>query len=1367
MAHARAAHSQPSDPAETAAEQAANAVSRGEPAHVSPFAPGAALGASIGGLSTRARIMRRARTGALPILVTSTPVPGEGAVGRKKLGLEPEEKAQAETEAAQLSGVSKRGALAPPEAPGAPSGAAGGGAPGGAAGAGAGAPGGAAGAGAGGGSAEVTDALGEARRKRIEEDQNSRDTLGQGRSSLEAIGQAQHALEKQREEQATEEATKAGEKQAEIQTAATPTPGSTAAEQSTAAVEKTTEKAEAVAPAPAPETVATEAAKDKAEVAESEAGAEAQKAATEGAPVEAEGKKKEKAPASPDQDPAFAAVVAQARAVTFQQGHNTAAERKVADMQQAVTDPAGSAEAKAKGAQVAGPMAAAAPAPFNRAAFEQAVFAAIAGVEPGSPEQAKSFRVPGSVGGAASAAAASAEGAAAGPVASATAAAPSTAGIETQAGGAVPPTPAGPAPGDIGAEQAAPKPRGESEVEEPLRAPAKDFDQKLENSEFSEKTFENSNEPELTGVLTERDDARKKTDEAIEQNRASEGKSIDAAKSAATDTATSDVGQMHDTRTQEFASVTGAQKEGKSQEEQARDEIKQKLGEIYDRTKKKVDDKLKDVDTKVDAEFSRGVTDATNAYQTYTEGEVGSTLNFLANLFDWTEFKNRVYAEGRRRWQNSMKTTIGRIADIVATGLNEAHQIAVDGAQEARTWFEKQPAEKQRLGQAALEDIQSKFDDLKKTVEDHGNKLVTDLADRYKKALKDLDERIAADKAKNQSLWEKAAALLEEGLALLKKLKEMLLGIASSAADVIGQILSDPITFLSTLIEGVKGGLSAFVQNIGTHLQKGLMTWLLGQLPPGITLPETFDLKGVITLGLQILGLTYANFRARAVAIVGEPIVKALETAAEVFLVFVREGPAGLYRFIQDKLAELKDMVLDGIRNLVITEVVKAGIAWIIGLLSPASALVKAVKMIIDIVMFFVTRGSQIVQLVQAVVGSLKAIASGNSGAVARAVESALASAIPVVLGFLAALAGLGGIPQKIQAILDKIRAPINKAIDFVINLAVKLVKAAGKFIAGLFGGKKDDRSAATDPEKAAKKGSASKAFSLPEEGHTVSAKAEGGQLTVDIASPSSGPILAMLADAKAEVGTDATRSPAQKTQLLTTLDGARQAVLTMRQDWIATPKQQLDFPVFAERRLAQIVSVLAQLGGQGIKAFRDFVGGIPEKRFLPAGYDVRAKLYERGSGWSSNRAAVAAAGLASIHAAVATIIQNRTTNPTLADATWNRLVRDEQAPEGTTQAAVTAADVNRTKYEVDHREVLSIHWQSRGGNNGPDAPRWALSDPANLRLITATANQRRQKGRYVPFVGKGFSSTFAEGGSPNARSIDGQPFLDANRKPI
>ena len=78
----------------------------------------------------------------------------------------------------------------------------------------------------------------------------------------------------------------------------------------------------------------------------------------------------------------------------------------------------------------------------------------------------------------------------------------------------------------------------------------------------------------------------------------------------------------------------------------------------------------------------------------------------------------------------------------------------------------------------------------------------------------------------------------------------------------------------------------------------------------------------------------------------------------------------------------------------------------------------KAAMAIYDIVMFFVNRGSQIIELVKAVTESIKAIASGSVGAVAKAIEGALAKSVPVLIGFLASLLGIGGLVGKVHKIL-------------------------------------------------------------------------------------------------------------------------------------------------------------------------------------------------------------------------------------------------------------------------------------------------------------------------------------------------------------
>ena len=69
-------------------------------------------------------------------------------------------------------------------------------------------------------------------------------------------------------------------------------------------------------------------------------------------------------------------------------------------------------------------------------------------------------------------------------------------------------------------------------------------------------------------------------------------------------------------------------------------------------------------------------------------------------------------------------------------------------------------------------------------------------------------------------------------------------------------------------------------------------------------------------------------------------------------------------------------------------------------------------------------------------------------------IERTLAKALPMVLGFLASLLGLGGISEKIKSVLEKVQAPVGKVIDSVVGTVVK----AGKKVWSKLKGKKKDK---------------------------------------------------------------------------------------------------------------------------------------------------------------------------------------------------------------------------------------------------------------------------------------------------------------------
>ncbi len=119
---------------------------------------------------------------------------------------------------------------------------------------------------------------------------------------------------------------------------------------------------------------------------------------------------------------------------------------------------------------------------------------------------------------------------------------------------------------------------------------------------------------------------------------------------------------------------------------------------------------------------------------------------------------------------------------------------------------------------------------------------------------------------------------------------------------------------------------------------------------------------------------------------------------------------------------------------------------------------------IYEIVKFFIERGSQVIEMVNAFIDAVAAIASGAISGAATLVENALAKALPVVIGFLASLLGISGLAKKVQKLIMRIRKKIDKAID---KLIMKAKKAARKLLQKLQAGK-DGPDERTEREKRA-----------------------------------------------------------------------------------------------------------------------------------------------------------------------------------------------------------------------------------------------------------------------------------------------------------
>ncbi len=269
-------------------------------------------------------------------------------------------------------------------------------------------------------------------------------------------------------------------------------------------------------------------------------------------------------------------------------------------------------------------------------------------------------------------------------------------------------------------------------------------------------------------------------------------------------------------------------------------------------------------------------------------------------------------------------------------------------------------------------------------------------------------------------------------------------GYIKRTGAALKSILKNPLPFVGNLIKAAKLGFQNFAGNFGSHLKAGLIDWLTGSLA-GVYIPKAFSLVEVGKFVLSILGITWAGIRAKIVKVLGptgETIMKGLETTFDVVVALVTGGPAAAWEIIKEKLTNLKDMVIGGIMDLVIDAVVKKAVPKLIAMFIPGAGFISAILSIYDTVMVFVQKISKIIQVVNAFIASIVAIAGGAIGAAAGRVERILAGLLSLAISFLAGFAGLGKIADKIMGVINKVRASVDKAIDTAIAWIVSKAKS-------------------------------------------------------------------------------------------------------------------------------------------------------------------------------------------------------------------------------------------------------------------------------------------------------------------------------------
>lgn len=280
-------------------------------------------------------------------------------------------------------------------------------------------------------------------------------------------------------------------------------------------------------------------------------------------------------------------------------------------------------------------------------------------------------------------------------------------------------------------------------------------------------------------------------------------------------------------------------------------------------------------------------------------------------------------------------------------------------------------------------------------------------------------------------------------------------GYVKQTGAALKSILQNPLPFVGNLVNAAKTGFVNFGKNFVNHLKKGLIDWLTGSLD-GVYIPKALSLIEFGKLALSILGITWGQIRGKiikALGPAGATIMAGLEAAFDVIMALKDGGPAAAWEVIKDKLTSLKDTIVSGIISFVVEAVVTKAVPKLIAMFIPGAGFISAIISIWDIIKVFIEKIQKIWAVVTAFTSSIVAIAAGNIGAAAAKVESVLGGILSLAISFFAGFVGLGKVSTKVREVINKIRAPVDKAIDTAINF---IISKAKKLFASLFSGKKD-----------------------------------------------------------------------------------------------------------------------------------------------------------------------------------------------------------------------------------------------------------------------------------------------------------------------
>jgi hypothetical protein len=590
------------------------------------------------------------------------------------------------------------------------------------------------------------------------------------------------------------------------------------------------------------------------------------------------------------------------------------------------------------------------------------------------------------------------------------------------------------------------------------------IDRKMADNDVDEQQLEESNEPKFASSLEEKRGSQAEAAKVKEDYRSTEQAALQKDKKQAREGINGQMDRIHAERQGQFGKVDEVKKATQSADELKRKEIADKIEKLYGDAEKSVNDKLTALETTVNTDFDNIMSKANENFRKNVNNGLDDefTWEWAAKRLDRSDYNRRVkkvFVNESEKYKKELSEALDPLTQRIADTLNLI-MVEIQAAKDAVVKFVNSlDPDLAEIGVQSAKAVMEKFASLESSVDEKQNALTNGLAKKYADGVMNLEAEFKKIMDSRKSWLEKAldaiVDAIKEIINLLSELKKAL----QRAAEYGSRIIKAPIKFFNNLVKGATEGFNNFVKNIAKHLLTGVLEWITGEMgEAGIQLPEKFDFKGIMSIILQVLGLTLSNIKEIAKKVIGEKYVAMMEKGVDmgvkggekilqIFTIIRNEGLAGLWEFIKEQFSDLKERLIEEAKTFIATTIIEAAVVKLVSMLIPGAGFISAVKSLIDFMRTLFAKAKQVIGIIIGVIDTFGEILAGNVSKVSTMIENVLGKLIGLAITFLAAILGLGKVGKKISEIIQKkIKDPINKAITKMMEKLKAVMTKLGVF---------------------------------------------------------------------------------------------------------------------------------------------------------------------------------------------------------------------------------------------------------------------------------------------------------------------------------